>query len=138
MNLDQAQNRVANFMVAGGQLDERPENFQLPDRETFTRRSKMLTEELVELGQAYLDGDEVAFADAYGDLLYVLLGGVEEAGFDIAPVFGVIAEANDKKIDWTAEPPRPFVTREDGKILKPEGWVGPEERIAHILEGAGQ
>lgn len=138
MNLDQAQNRVANFMVAGGQLDERPENYRIPDREVFQRRVNMLQEEIQELIAAWVDGDIVGVADAYGDLLYVLLGGVEEAGFDIAPVFGVIAEANDKKIDWTAEPPRPFVTREDGKILKPEGWVGPEERIAHILEGAGQ
>ena len=138
MNLDQAQNRVANFMVAGGQLDERPENYRIPDREVFQRRVNMLQEEIQELIAAWVDGDIVGVADAWGDLLYVLLGGVEEAGFDIAPVFGVIAEANDKKIDWTAEPARPFVTREDGKILKPEGWVGPEERIAHILEGAGQ
>lgn len=138
MNLDQAQNRVANFMVAGGQLEERPKKAQTPDREVFQRRVNMLQEEIQELIAAWVDGDIVGVADAYGDLLYVLLGGVEEAGFDIAPVFGVIAEANDKKIDWTAEPPRPFVTREDGKILKPEGWVGPEERIAHILEGAGQ
>lgn len=138
MNLDQAQNRVANFMVAGGQLSERPESYRIPDREVFQRRVNMLQEEIQELIAAWVDGDIVGVADAWGDLLYVLLGGVEEAGFDIAPVFGVIAEANDKKIDWTAEPPRPFVTREDGKILKPEGWVGPEERIAHILEGAGQ
>ena len=138
MNLDQAQNRVANFMVAGGQLSERPDSYRIPDREVFQRRVNMLQEEIQELIAAWVDGDIVGVADAYGDLLYVLLGGVEEAGFDIAPVFGVIAEANDKKIDWTAEPPRPFVVREDGKILKPEGWVGPEERIAHILEGAGQ
>lgn len=133
MNLDQAQNRVANFMVAGGQLSERPENYRIPDREVLQRRVNMLQEEIQELIAAWVDGDIVGVADAWGDLLYVLLGGVEEAGFDIAPVFGVIAEANDRKIDWTAEPPRPFVTREDGKILKPEGWVGPEERIAHIL-----
>lgn len=133
MNLDQAQNRVADFMTAGGQLGERIESFQLPEYEVFKRRVHMLQEELSELKDAWLDRDNVAFADAYGDLLYVLLGGVEEAGFDIEPVFNVIADANDKKIDWKAEPPRPFVTREDGKILKPEGWVGPEERIAHIL-----
>lgn len=133
MNLDQAQNRVANFMVAGGQLDERPENCQIPDAATMSRRLRLLREELGELEDAHSRADITDVADAYGDLLYVLLGGVEEAGFDIAPVFGVIAEANDKKIDWTAEPPRPFVVREDGKILKPEGWVGPEERIAHLL-----
>ena len=138
MRIHRAQKQVAEFMVAGGQLEERPKKAQTPDREVFQRRVNMLQEEIQELIAAWVDGDIVGVADAYGDLLYVLLGGVEEAGFDIAPVFGVIAEANDKKIDWTAEPPRPFVTREDGKILKPEGWVGPEERIAHILEGAGQ
>lgn len=129
--IDRAQNRVAKFMIAGGQLEERLENFQLPEREVFKRRMHMLQEELSELKDAWLDRDDVAFVDAYGDLLYVLLGGVEEAGFDIEPVFNVIADANDAKIDWKKG--RPYVTREDGKILKPEGWVGPESKIAKIL-----
>lgn len=133
MNLDQAQNRVANFMVAGGQLNERPENYQIPDEATMSRRLRLLREELGELEDAHGRAHIVDMADAYADLLYVLLGGVEEAGIDIEPLFDVVADANDEKIDWSVEPARPFVTREDGKILKPEGWVGPEERIAHLL-----
>ena len=70
--IDRAQNRVAKFMIAGGQLEERLENFQLPEREAFKRRVHMLQEELSELKDAWLDRDDVAFADAYGDLLYVL------------------------------------------------------------------
>lgn len=131
MKLDRAQNRVAKFMIAGGQLEERPDDIQLPDRETFERRMNLLREELDELHDAWMEEDHVGLVDAYADLLYVLLGGVEESGFDIEPMFGAVADANDEKIDWRAG--KPFVTREDGKILKPEGWVGPEERIAYLL-----
>ena len=133
MKLGEAQERVADFMAAGGQLKERLESFQLPDGLTFRRRLAMLEEELGELKEAWVDEDDVAFVDAWTDLLYVLLGGVEESGFDIEPMFGAVCDANDAKIDW--EKCEPFVTREDGKILKPEGWVGPEEKIASYLLG---
>ena len=133
MKIHKAQKRVAEFMVAGGQLAERPKKAQLPDEATMERRIAMLMEEVLELAAAYEDGDIVGVADAWGDIFYVLLGGVEEDGIDLEPVLMAIMHANDHKIDWEATPPRPFVTREDGKILKPEGWVGPEEAIAEIL-----
>lgn len=135
MRIHRAQKQVAEFMVAGGQLEERPKKAQTPDREVFQRRVNMLQEEIQELIAAWVDGDIVGVADAWGDICYVLLGGVEESGIDLEPVLIAIMHANGYKIDWEAEPPRPFVTREDGKILKPKGWVGPEEAIAEILEG---
>ena len=133
MKIRKAQKQVAEFMVAGGQLAERPKKAQIPDREVFQRRVNMLQEEIQELIAAWVDGDIVGIADAWGDICYVLFGGVEECGIDLEPILTTIMYANGYKIDWEAEPPRPFVTREDGKILKPEGWVGPEEVIAEIL-----
>lgn len=133
MKIRKAQKQVAEFMVAGGQLEERPKKAQIPDREVFQRRVNMLQEELQELIDARAAGDIVGVADAWGDLCYVLLGGVEECGMDLEPILTTIMYANGYKIDWEAEPPRPFAVREDGKILKPEGWIGPEEVIAEIL-----
>lgn len=134
MKIRKAQKRVAEFMVAGGQLEKRPKKAQIPDDATMDRRIAMLMEEILELATAWEDDDLVALADAWGDIFYVLLGGVEECGMDLEPVLAAIMRANDMKIDWEATPPRPFVTREDGKILKPEGWTGPEEAIAELLE----
>lgn len=126
--IDEAQKRVAKFMIAGGQLPERLERFRFPDFMTRVRRLNMLQEELDELADA-LDGADLA--DAYADLLYVLLGGAEEAGFDLEVVFAIVADANDAKIDW--EKGEPFATREDGKVLKPEGWEAPEPKIREAL-----
>ena len=134
MKIHEAQKRVAEFMVAGGQLAERPKKAQIPDEATMERRIAMLMEEAYELSDAWEAGDIVGVADAWADIFYVLLGGVEECGIDLQPTFAVVAEANNRKIDWKAEPPRPFATREDGKILKPEGWVGPEGVIAVLLQ----
>ena len=129
--IDEAQKRVAKFMIAGGQLPERLERFRLPDLGTMARRVRLLEEELGELSDAWKDGDGAGLADAYADLLYVLLGGAEEAGFDLDIVFAIVADANDEKIDWKKG--EPFATREDGKILKPEGWEAPEPKIREAL-----
>lgn len=133
MKIRKAQKRVAEFMVAGGQLEERPKKAKLPEESVMDRRVAMLAEELLELVEAWEAGNTTGVADAWGDIFYVLLGGVEECGMDLEPILAAIMRANDMKIDWEAEPPRPFVTREDGKILKPEGWTGPEEAITEIL-----
>lgn len=134
MKIHEAQKQVAEFMVAGGQLEERPKKARLPEESVMTRRANMLMEEVHELSDAWEAGDIVGVADAWADIFYVLLGGVEECGIDLQSTFAVVAEANNRKIDWKAEPPRPFAAREDGKILKPRGWVGPEGVIAVLLQ----
>lgn len=134
MKIHEAQKQVAEFMVAGGQLEERPKKALLPEESVMARRVSMLMEEAYELSDAWEAGDIVGVADAWADIFYVLLGGAEECGIDLQSVFATVVVANNRKIDWKSEPPRPFATREDGKILKPQGWVGPEGAIAVLLQ----
>lgn len=61
-------------------------------------------------------------ADALIDMEYVILGTHNEFGIDSNPLWKEVQEANMRKEGGA--------TRDDGKILKPGGWVGPD------IEGA--
>lgn len=69
--------------------------------------------------------DLVDVADGLADLVYVAAGLALVLGIDLAAVFELVHAANMRK------GPGPF--REDGKKLKPEGWVGPEAKIRELL-----
>lgn len=65
-------------------------------------------------------------AQELADVCVVTLGTAVAAGIDLAPVFDEVMTANDRKVGPGAR------VREDGKLLKPEGWVGPD--VAAVLE----
>jgi predicted HAD superfamily Cof-like phosphohydrolase len=68
--------------------------------------------------------DLVEAADAIGDIVVVAKGSAHTLGIDPDHVFRIIHETN------LAKAPGGVVTRNEfGKILKPEGWVGPTEAI---------
>lgn len=73
------------------------------------------------------DPDFAAFIDAHADLEYVLNGTLESCGVDGQPVWDEVHAANMRKEGGA--------TREDGKICKPEGWVGPD--IERVLREQG-
>lgn len=62
--------------------------------------------------------DRVAIAHELADLVFVALGLATRCGIDLSPVFDAVAAANLAK----SGPDGP-VYREDGKLLKPPGWV---------------
>lgn len=120
--------RVAHFMKAGGQLV--PDSPQMPTKEAQDRRISLIEEEFTELQKAYREEDIEEIVDAGIDLAIVALG----AALDAAPAQAVllclraVLQANEAKVDpETGE----LVLREDGKILKPEGWQAPD--IGSIL-----
>ena len=120
--------RVAYFMKAGKQLV--PETPQVPSPEVQEMRKALIEEELTELKDAYRDENIPEIVDAGIDLAIVALG----AALDAAPAQAVllclraVLNANEAKVDpETGE----LTLREDGKILKPEGWESPD--IAAIL-----
>ena len=120
--------RIAYFMKAGKQLV--PETPQVPSPEVQEMRISLIEEELTELKNAYRDEDIPEIVDAGIDLAIVALG----AALDAAPAQAVllclkaVLTANEAKVDpETGE----LTLREDGKILKPEGWESPD--IAAIL-----
>lgn len=62
--------------------------------------------------------DIAAMADALADLDYVIEGTRLEFGIDGAPIADEVHRANMTKLGGKV--------REDGKILKPEGWTPPD------------
>jgi predicted HAD superfamily Cof-like phosphohydrolase len=85
-------------------------------------RARLMREEIREFLEAK---DIVSQVDALDDLLYFLLGTADEMGVDLEPTFDKVHEANMRKLGPDGQP----IYRVDGKIMKPEGWVGPEAEI---------
>lgn len=74
----------------------------------------------------YIDGrfhrNDVEQLDACMDMIWVILGYCYMKGFDVAGAWHEVARSNLEKID----PETGKVTkRNDGKVLKPEGWTPP-------------
>jgi predicted HAD superfamily Cof-like phosphohydrolase len=92
-------------------------------------RLDLIEEELDELHVAMEDGNLVDAADAIADLLYVVYGTAVEMGLDADALVQEVHAANMRKLDGDGKP----ILREDGKVLKPDGWVPPN--IKGVLNG---
>lgn len=87
-------------------------------------RVRLIEEEADELVDAISEGDMVKTIDGLCDLLVVTFGTIIEFGIDIAPFWREVHRTNMAKAGGPV--------REDGKVLKPEGWTPPD--IRGILE----
>ena len=76
---------------------------ETPNFEAMQLRIDLLQEELNELRDAFLEGDLVEIADAYGDILFLTIGGVIRNGFSskFEAIFDEICESNLSKSDET-------------------------------------
>ena len=83
---------------------------------------KLIDEEVGELHQAVLAQDEVEQLDALIDILVVTIGAIHSAGYNAEGAWEGVMRSNAAKIDLDTGKVR---RREDGKILKPDGWVPP-------------
>jgi predicted HAD superfamily Cof-like phosphohydrolase len=83
---------------------------------------KLIDEEVGELHQAVLAKDEVEQLDALIDILVVTIGAIHSAGYDAEGAWKEVMKTNFAKIDSETGKVR---KREDGKVLKPLGWVAP-------------
>ena len=84
---------------------------------------KLIDEEVGELHQAVLANDEVEQLDALVDILVVTIGAIHSAGFDAEGAWKEVMATNFAKIDHETGKVR---KREDGKVLKPQGWTPPD------------
>lgn len=75
--------------------------------------------------------DLIEAADALGDIIYVAKGSAHTLGVPIDDITGVIHWANMAKLDPTTGQP---INDEFGKVIKPEGWVAPNEQIREMIE----
>ena len=106
---------------------------RFPPLKRVLLRTSLKDEESRELDLAIEQRDILGVADAIGDLIYVLVGMALEFGIPLDQVWAAIQTANMAKVDpETGE----VVRREDGKILKPDGWAPPDIAQALLKETA--
>ena len=83
----------------------------------------LIDEEYGELVDAVDADDKVDQLDALVDILVVTMGAIRAAGWDGEAAWKEVMDTNFAKIDATTGK---VIKREDGKVLKPEGWTAPE------------
>jgi predicted HAD superfamily Cof-like phosphohydrolase len=99
------------------------------DQKQFTMYLELVKEETTELNEAINNNDEVETLDALIDILVVTIGAIHSAGWDAEGAWKEVMNTNFAKIDKETGKVR---KREDGKVLKPLGWVAPE--LAQFLK----
>jgi predicted HAD superfamily Cof-like phosphohydrolase len=82
-----------------------------------------MDEEWRELKAALLMKDRVEQLDALLDFIVVTTGAIHSGGFDGAGGWKEVMKTNFAKIDKKTGKVR---KREDGKVLKPQGWTAPD------------
>jgi predicted HAD superfamily Cof-like phosphohydrolase len=117
-----------------------PEKPTLLDNERANLRQKLLQEEVTEIenalnsaqGIGVLETDKTldaleSISDGIVDAMYILLGTAHEYGIaDRLPLmFDEVHSANVRKLGPDGKP----IYREDGKVLKPEGWTPPNLKV---------
>ena len=83
----------------------------------------LIDEEVAELEEAVMANDRVEQLDALVDILVVTMGAIRAGGFDGEGAWKEVMDTNFAKIDPTTGK---VIKREDGKVLKPEGWQAPQ------------
>ena len=96
---------------------------QEPSEANYKMYLDLIREETDELEEAIQDNDKVEQLDALIDILVVTMGAVRAAGWDGEAAWKEVMDTNFAKIDADTGKVR---KREDGKVLKPEGWKAPE------------
>lgn len=111
---------VEVFLNAVGQ---NPPPFNANESDQSKLYAKLIAEEYAEFCEAIIDNDDTEKADACFDMIWVIVGYMRSRGWNCEEIWDEGAKSNLSKID----PSTGLVKRrEDGKILKPEGWQPPD------------
>ena len=84
---------------------------------------KLIVEEFSEFLEADIDDNDTERLDACFDMIWVIVGYMQSRGWDCENSWDEGAKSNLSKIDPLTGKVR---RREDGKILKPDGWQPPD------------
>jgi predicted HAD superfamily Cof-like phosphohydrolase len=93
------------------------------NQEQFKLYIKLIEEEFKELKEAINNNDMLETLDALEDILVVTIGAIHSAGMDGEGAWKEVMKTNFAKIDRETGKVR---KREEGKVLKPQGWTAPE------------
>lgn len=83
----------------------------------------LIKEEVAELIEAFRKQDKLEELDALIDILVVTIGAIHSMGADAEGAWKEVMRTNFAKIDKDTGKVR---KREDGKVLKPQGWTPPD------------
>jgi predicted HAD superfamily Cof-like phosphohydrolase len=83
----------------------------------------LIKEEVSEFWEAAAAFDDVEEIDACFDMIWVIVGYMLSRGWDCDKIWDEGALSNLRKIDKDT---KKVLRREDGKIMKPEGWQPPD------------
>lgn len=125
--------RVRDFQEEVIKLDK-PERGMLDAAQLELAKNQMI-EEVDEFITAHEHHDYIGAIDAMTDLMYFAIGNLHKLGLspvEMEKIFAEVHNCNMTKKRGVVE------RRGDGSApdaIKPEGWVGPEIRIAMVLEG---
>jgi predicted HAD superfamily Cof-like phosphohydrolase len=92
------------------------------NEDQFNLYTSLIQEEVDELWTANANADKVECLDALIDILVVTIGAIHSMGADAEGAWKEVMSTNFAKIDKETGKVR---KREDGKVLKPTGWVPP-------------
>ena len=92
------------------------------DQSQFKMYLSLIEEEFKELQVAVSNTDQLETLDALIDILVVTIGTIHSMGSDAEGAWKEVMQTNFAKIDKETGKVR---KREDGKVLKPVGWVPP-------------
>ena len=103
---------------------------RLPALHRVYLRAALLAEEYEEARDAIVDERDLPkIAKELVDLIYIAAGTALEFGIPLDRVWDEVHRSNMAKVDPVTGRVR---YRDDGKVLKPEGWTPPD--IAKVLE----
>ncbi len=93
------------------------------NKDQFNLYVTLIEEEANELADAITAHDQVETVDALIDILVVTIGALHSIGADAEGAWKEVMKTNFAKIDRETGKVR---KREDGKVLKPQGWTPPD------------
>lgn len=96
---------------------------QEPSAANYDMYLTLIDEEYGELVEAIKENNRTEQLDALIDILVVTIGAIRAGGFNGEGAWKEVMDTNFAKIDPETGKVR---KREDGKVLKPEGWKAPE------------
>ena len=85
--------------------------------------ANLIDEEFKEFVSALHSSNNVEQLDACMDMIWVILGFCYMKGFNVDGAWKEVARSNLAKINPETGK---VIKREDGKVLKPEGWTPPQ------------
>lgn len=93
------------------------------NQDQFNLYIKLMDEEWKELKVAIDNNDRLETLDALLDFIVVTVGAIHSGGFDGEGGWKEVMGTNFAKVDKETGKVR---KREDGKVLKPQGWTPPD------------